>query len=239
MLHLSIWELCSPTTHSKNKRTWWHLFTGPICALQRIIENAPPERKLCLHLRSSGSHCLLTLHDTRFVREKTFSVVWMCFLFLKNDKEEHPPSYDGPFRDYTPNATPSVNKKYAVYYGITTEFWPCIKSFVFANSETETCLENCTIHFPTTPPCSARVDVLETGDVPVLFSLPQMKNWCMTVELNSNGDKITCLAFDLYSSPAEDSAVGHVVLDLTCLTCQQKSRERSVRPTKHVTFALS
>ena len=44
--------------------------TGPICALQRIIENAPPERKLCLHLRSSGSHCLLTLHDTRFVREK-------------------------------------------------------------------------------------------------------------------------------------------------------------------------
>ena len=39
---------------------------------------------------------------------------------------------------------------------------------MFANSETETRLESCTIHFPTTP-CSTMVDVLETGDVPILF----------------------------------------------------------------------
>ena len=32
---------------------------------------------------------------------------------------------------------------------------------------------------------------------------------------------------------------GHVVLDLTSLAYQPKSRERSPRPTKHVTFALS
>ena len=62
-------------------------------------------------------------------------------------------------------------QKYALCCDITTEFCPCKKSFLFDNSETETCWECCIIHFPTTPPCSARVDVLETGDVPILFSL--------------------------------------------------------------------
>ena len=56
------------------------------------------------------------------------------------------------------------------------------------------------IHFPTTPPCSTRVDVLESGDVPFLFSLSQMKNLGSTFELDPKGDKITCPAFGLYSS---------------------------------------
>ena len=38
-------------------------------------------------------------------------------------------------------------KKHAWYYGITTEFCRCNKSFVFANSETETCMESC-MHCP-------------------------------------------------------------------------------------------
>ena len=46
-------------------------------------------------------------------------------------------------------------QKQAWYYGITTEFCRCHKSFVFANSETGTCWESCIIHFPTTPPCIA------------------------------------------------------------------------------------
>ena len=46
-------------------------------------------------------------------------------------------------------------------YGIRIEFVPCRKSFIFANSETETCVESCVIHFPTTPACSTSVDVLE------------------------------------------------------------------------------
>ena len=61
-------------------------------------------------------------------------------------------------------------KKHAGYHGITTEFCRCNKSFVFANSETETCKESRIIHFPTTSPCSTKVDVLETGGVPILFS---------------------------------------------------------------------
>ena len=67
-------------------------------------------------------------------------------------------------------------QKYALFYGITTEFCRCNKSFVSANSETETCWKSGIIHFPTTPPCFTRVDVHETGDVPILFSLSQMKN---------------------------------------------------------------
>ena len=66
-------------------------------------------------------------------------------------------------------------QKQAWYFGITTEFCRCHKSFVFANSKRGTCWESCIINFPTTPPCTARVDMLEAGDVPILFFLPQMK----------------------------------------------------------------
>ena len=68
-------------------------------------------------------------------------------------------------------------KKHAWYFEITTDFCRCNKSFVFANSETETCLESYIIHFPTTPPCSPMVGVLGTGDVPILVSLPQIRNF--------------------------------------------------------------
>ena len=94
-------------------------------------------------------------------------------------------------------------KKHAWYYGTATELGRCNDSFVFANSETETCMESCIIHFPTTPPCSTKVDVLETGDVPILFSPSQMKNLGMTFELDPKRDKITCPAFGLFSSPAK------------------------------------
>ena len=73
-----------------------------------------------------------------------------------------------------------------------------------------------------TPPCSTRVDVLEKGKVPILFSLSKMKNSGMEIELDPKGDKITCPAFGLYSSPAEYSTMGHIVLDLTSLAYQTK-----------------
>ena len=127
----------------------------------------------------------------------------------------------------------------ALYSGITTGFCPCSKFFVFANSEAETCRENCLIHFPTTPPCSTIVDVLETGDVPDLFSLLQMQNLGIILELDPKGAEITCPAFGLYSSSVEYCTMGHVVLDLTSLAYQPKSLERLACPTKHVTSALS
>ena len=54
--------------------------------------------------------------------------------------------------------------------------------------------------FRQAPPCSTRVGVLGTGDVPILFSPPQMKNLGMTIELDPKGDKITCPAIGLYES---------------------------------------
>ena len=129
-------------------------------------------------------------------------------------------------------------KKHTWYHGITTEFCRCNTSSVFANSKTETRKESCIIHFPTIPPCSTKVDELETGDVPILFSPSRMKNLGMTIELDLKRDTITCPAFGLYSSPAEHSTMGHAVLVLTNLPTT-KSREQSGHPTRHVTFAMS
>ena len=100
-------------------------------------------------------------------------------------------------------------------------------------------LESCVIYFPTTPPCSTRVDVLETGNVPILFSLSQMKNLGTTIELDPEGDKITCAAFGLHLSPVEYSTMGRLVLDSTSLVYQPTSRERSAHPKRNVTFTLS
>ena len=50
---------------------------------------------------------------------------------------------------------------------------------------------------------------------------------------------MTCPAKDLYSYPIDYSTMEHSKWDLTSLAYQPKSRERLVRPTKHVTFALS
>ena len=146
----------------------------------------------------------------------------------------------GCTRSIGSRATIEIFKKHAWYHGTTTEFCRCSKSFVFANSETETCMESCIIHFPTAPPCCTKVDVLETGDVPILFSLPQINKLGITIELDPKGDKITCPAFGLYSSPAEHSTMGHIVLDLTSLAYQPTtiSRERSGHPKRHVTFVM-
>ena len=66
-----------------------------------------------------------------------------------------------------------------------------------------------------------------------------MKIFGMTIELDPKGDKITCPAFGLYSSPAEYFTMGHIVMDLTSLAYQPKSRERSTHPKRHVTFVLT
>ena len=84
------------------------------------------------------------------------------------------------------------------------------------------------------------VDVLETGDVTVLFSLPQMRNLGMTLELDPEGGKTTCPVLGLFSSPAEYSTMGHIVLDLTSLTYQPTTKlsDRPIHPKRHKTFAM-
>ena len=60
----------------------------------------------------------------------------------------------------------------------------------------------------------------------------------MTIDLDPEGDKITCPAFCLYSSPAEYSTMGHIVLDLTNQPTT-KSRERPGHPKRYATCAIS
>ena len=98
----------------------------------------------------------------------------------------------------------------------------CNRSFVFAKSERETCWESCIFHAPTTTPHYSRVYVLETGDVPILFSPPQKKNLGITLELDPKGAEITCPACGLYSSPAEYSTKGTncIGLDEPCVPAQ-------------------
>ena len=67
------------------------------------------------------------------------------------------------------------------------------------------------------------------------------ENLGLIIELDPKGDKITCPAFGLYSSPAEHSTMGHIVQDLTSLAYQPttKSREQPGYPKRHVTLAMS
>ena len=62
-------------------------------------------------------------------------------------------------------------------------------------------------------------DVLETGKVPFLFSLQQMKICGTTIELDSKEDIIACLAFGLHSSPTEYPTTGHFLgFDESCVS---------------------
>ena len=80
---------------------------------------------------------------------------------------------------------------------------------------------------------TTRVDVLETGDVPILFTLSQMKNLDTTIELDPKGDEFTCPAFWACTPVQQSTPQWDIVLDLTSLACQPKPRDR------HLTFAPS
>ena len=110
---------------------------------------------------------------------------------------------------------------------------------MFANSEMETCWESCIIHFPTIPPCSTRVDVLETDNVPIIILTSSNEQFGNDYRNGSERRQITCPVLGLYSSPAEYSTLGHIVLDLTSVAYQPKSRERSAHQRRHETFAQS
>ena len=78
-----------------------------------------------------------------------------------------------------------------------------------------------------------KVHVLETSDVPIFFSLSQMKNLGTTIELDQKGDKIKCPTFGLRSTPVEHSTVGRIVLYFANLAYQPTTKSREV------TFAIS
>ena len=119
-------------------------------------------------------------------------------------------------------------------YGITMEYRPCDTTFVFADSQMGKVTETCIVHFPTTPPCTTQIDILEKGSVPILLSLPQMKNLGMGLKLSAQGDRITCPAFGLYDATPEISTAGHIVLNMASI--QNRPRGPTKTATRGVTF---
>jgi hypothetical protein len=68
--------------------------------------------------------------------------------------------------------------------GITTEILKSDSAFKFASSQSSTCKEKCRVWFPTTPdPVYTEFDIVDEGDVPLLFSLVQMRNMRFEFEL--------------------------------------------------------
>ena len=104
--------------------------------------------------------------------------------------------------------------EYAWYFGIWAEWLPCNTIMSFANSQCVTLKWCVRIHFPTNPPVSTVVDVHEDGNIPILFSLPQMMNLGFKLDLSETECYLTCSAFGYNRVPLEMSTSRHLVLDL-------------------------
>ena len=59
---------------------------------------------------------------------------------------------------------------------ITYEFLPKKSYFSFANSNQTIVWEKCRLWFSTDPPVYTDIDICEEGTVPILMSLPQLRN---------------------------------------------------------------
>ena len=106
----------------------------------------------------------------------------------------------------------------------TFQFVPCCTHFSFANSHASKCYERLVINFPTTPPCSTEVDILEEGSVPILISLQQIGNLYMGFQHTPYCGYLTCEAFGLKDYPIPISTSNHLLLDL----CNLKSSPQRV-----------
>ena len=102
----------------------------------------------------------------------------------------------------------------AHHYGITYEILPTDSKFNFANSQTATCTERVRLWLPTNPPISTDFDIVEEGHVPLLLSLPQMRNLRFTLELSPEGDYLVSPAFNNKKVKVKSAHSNHLVLDL-------------------------
>ena len=105
----------------------------------------------------------------------------------------------------------------AWYSGITHEWKRCNTKMSFANSQTETLNWCVVVTWPTTPPVSTTIDVHESGDIPILMSLPQMMNLGMSLTLDSNGIRVTCPAMGYNDHECAFSTSRHAILDLAAI----------------------
>ena len=101
-----------------------------------------------------------------------------------------------------------------VDYGMWTEFLPTHSYFSFANSNTTHVWEKCRVWFPTKPPFSTDIEICEEGNVPILMSLPQMRNLRLDIELSPEAVLLTCAALGYKQTPAVMASSQHIVMNL-------------------------
>lgn len=100
-------------------------------------------------------------------------------------------------------------------YHIKVKYVPCNSRFTFANSEVSYCTQALMVRFPTDPPVETQFDIVEEGDVPILFSLGQMSHLGFEFKLKAKGAYLTSKRCGWKEKPLPRAAhSGHLVLDL-------------------------
>ena len=126
----------------------------------------------------------------------------------------------------------AVNKftEHAASLGIDYEILPTTSHFTFANSQTDTVTEKIRVHLPTRPPCWTEFDILEKGTVPLLFSLPQMRNLYFKLDLEPDVVYLTCQAFGYHRVPLRSSTSKHLVINLADIVKAPQDKNFQVTP---------
>ena len=92
----------------------------------------------------------------------------------------------------------------------------------FATGQSEW-LEWCiVVHFPTDPPTSTTIDVHEKGAIPILLSLPQMRNLSFILYMMPEGMRLSCKALNMNNEQIQMSTSKHACVDLARLCGRAK-----------------
>ena len=95
------------------------------------------------------------------------------------------------------------------------------RKFSFANGEQSTVKERLIIHiknsYSSAGWITTRVDILDKGRVPILFSVEQMRNLRMSIEHTPVGEFMTCPLFGMKRTPLPVSTSNHPALDIMFL----------------------
>ena len=101
---------------------------------------------------------------------------------------------------------------------IDFSFEPSSSRFSFANGEQSNVREKLVTYFQNdqspTGWITTAIDILDQGDVPILFSVEQLRNLRMSIEHTPVGDYLTCPLFGLKHFSLPVSTSNHNVLDI-------------------------
>ena len=106
-------------------------------------------------------------------------------------------------------------KRAAWWHGIICWEEPTWGRFTFADSRTSIVRWKMVVQFPTNPPVTTSFDIVEEGNVPILFSLGQMKNLQFDLRMTPAGTRLTCPSLGYHDGLVPHSTTGRLVIDLS------------------------